>query len=132
MSQENVEALRQIYAEWARGNFAAGVELYAPDVVCTWQVPEGRIYSHGVQEVGPNFREFLRQWRQFRIEPDEFIELDERCILAVVRVYGSGKHSGAETAARNFHVWVFKQGEIVEQHIYFDRSAALQAARLSE
>ena len=107
MSPENVEALRAVYSAWGRGDLRPGEELYAPDVVCTWQVPEGRIVSHGPREVGCNLRKFLEQWAHFRMEADEFIALDDSNVLVVVRVYGKGKQSGAETEARNLHVWVF-------------------------
>ena len=33
MSQENVEVLRPIYAEWQAGNLAAGTELLDEDIV---------------------------------------------------------------------------------------------------
>ena len=132
MSEENVGALREVYSEWARGNFDAGTELYAADVVCSWQVPEGQIVSHGVHEVRRNFGRFLEQWRHFRIAVEEFVELDESTILVVVKAYGRGKHSGAETVADNFHAWVFERGEAVGHHVYFDREAAITAVGLRE
>jgi ketosteroid isomerase-like protein len=36
MSQENVELVRALYAEWEKGNFGAMAELYAPDVEWHW------------------------------------------------------------------------------------------------
>ena len=130
MSEENV-ALRAVYSAWGRGDLRPGEDLYAPDVVSTWQVPEGRIVSRGPQEVGRNLRKFLKQWAHFRMEADEFIELDDN-VLVVVRVYGKGKQSGAETEAHNFHVWVFNRGKAVGHHVYFDRAAALESAGLRE
>ena len=50
MSQENVEIVRRVYSERARGNFAAGAELFAADAICTWEVPEDRTVSHGLEE----------------------------------------------------------------------------------
>ena len=50
MSRETVESVRRVYAERARGNWAAGAELFAADAICTWEVPEGRTVSHGLEE----------------------------------------------------------------------------------
>jgi len=33
MSEENVEVLRRVYDEWAKGNLRAGLELFDPDIV---------------------------------------------------------------------------------------------------
>jgi ketosteroid isomerase-like protein len=33
MARDQVEALRAVYDEWARGNFRAGQDLWDPDVV---------------------------------------------------------------------------------------------------
>ena len=75
MSQENVESVRRVYSERARGNFAAGAELFAADAIWTWEVPEGRTVSHGLEEAARNLRAFLDQWDHFRVEADELIEL---------------------------------------------------------
>ena len=132
MSQENVESVRRVYSERALGNFAAGAELFAADAVWTWEVPEGRTVSHGLEEAARNLRAFLDQWEHFRVEADEFIELDERSILVVGRIHGRGEQSGADTEARTFEIWTFKGGKVIGQHQSFDREGALEAAGLSE
>jgi ketosteroid isomerase-like protein len=132
MSAENVKQLRRAYSEWARGDFQAGRVRLAPDVHCTWQVPEGRSVAHGPQEAERNFREFLEQWSHFRTEARQFIEIDENSILVVTKSYATGKQSGVETASTIFHAWVFSGDEAVEWHSYFDRDAALEAAGLLE
>ena len=132
MAEEKIEALRQIYSERARGNFAGGRELLAEDAVISWEVPEGRTVSHGLEETARNLRSFLSQWESFRTEAEEFIELGEQNILVVGRLRGTGKHSGAATEARTFEVWVFDGNKVVGQHQSFNRAEALEAAGLSE
>jgi SnoaL-like domain len=78
MSEENVEILRRVYSDWGRGNLRAGTTVFAPDVVCTWQVPEGRIVCRGPQEIRENMRPFLEQWSEWRMEAGEFLDLDAR------------------------------------------------------
>jgi hypothetical protein len=93
-----VESVRRVYSERARGNFAAGAELFAADAIWTWEVPEGRTVSHGLEEAARNLRAFLDQWEHFRVEADELIELDERSILVVGRIHGRGKQSAHDPA----------------------------------
>jgi ketosteroid isomerase-like protein len=132
MSEEKIEALRRIYSERARGNFAADRALLAEDAAITWEVPEGRTVSHGLEEAVRNFRSFLSQWDSFRTEAEEFIELGEQNILVVGRIRGIGKHSGAATEANTFEVWVFDGNQVVGQHQSFSRAGALEAAGLTE
>ena len=130
MSGEKIEALRRIYSKRAHGNFADGRELVAEDAVISWEIPEGRTISYGLEETARNFRAFLNQWENFRVEAEEFIELGEQSILVVGRLHGTGKHSGAATEARTFEVWVFDGNKVVGQHQSFNRAEALEAAGL--
>jgi hypothetical protein len=132
MSEENVERLRQIHAEWARGNWRAGREVMASDVHVSWEVPEGFIVARGLEDVGPKLRDFLGQWREFRTEADEFIELDENSFLVVCTNHGIGKASGVEIDAPYFYVWRFRDGIVVSMHSAFARAEALEAAGLQE
>jgi len=131
MSEGNIEQLRRAYSAWERGDWAGQVRL-APDVHCSWQVPEGHAEARGSQETERNFREFLRQWSSFRVEAREFVEIDENSILVVTHSHATGKHSGVETESTIFHAWVFRGDEAVEWHSYFDCDGALEAAGLSE
>ena len=75
MSQENVEIVRETYAEWQRGNMKAGVgsdsiprssfESFMPDA-------RERIVANGPAEVEAFMREFLRDWRGYRLIGDEY------------------------------------------------------------
>ena len=56
MSQENVELLRAVYAEWAKGNFRAGRELLDPEIeLYPLQGLPGAASYHGA-------RTFLLMW----------------------------------------------------------------------
>ena len=132
MSEETLERLREIHAEWARGNWQAGRELMTRDVHISWQVPEGFIVAQGLEDVAPKLRDFLGQWREFRTEAHEFVELDETSFLVVGSNYGVGKTSGVEVEATCFYVWRFRDGKVVRMHSGFNRAEALEAAGLRE
>ena len=108
MSEENVERLRGVYSEWAKGDFRAGGELFARDVVFE-PMSDGREAYRGRGAVESQMREFLAQWSEFRVEAQDFVEVGE-AVLVTERQYGKGKSSGIETdAARDEypirHAW---------------------------
>src|SRR6266545_8108245 len=103
MSEENVERLRAVYAEWAKGNFRAGGELFAPDAVLE-QIADGGSVFLGRDAIAGYIREFLAQWSEFRIEAEEIVAVGDTIIVAE-RQYATGKASGVETEATVYSVW---------------------------
>jgi ketosteroid isomerase-like protein len=134
MSRENVEIVRSIYAGWERGDYSS----------TDWQHPEIEF----VMADGPNpgrwtgaagitdgWGDFLSAWKDFRHAADEYRELDPERILVLFHFTGRGKTSGLEVeqmgsrAAGLFHI---RDGKVTRIVLHFDRSAALEAAGLSE
>ena len=130
MAADRIETLRPVYVEWAKGNFAAGSDLLAPDLVHTGFVPEGRVTTRGQEEFGRWLREFFSQWEGYRVEADEFVELDDDTVLVAGRQYARGKGSGVDVEESVFNVWVFRGEEVVGLHFDPDRKRALEAAGL--
>ena len=130
MSQENVERLRAVYSEWARGNFSAGGELFAREVVFE-PVSDGRKACVGLEAVEAYMGEFLAQWNEFRVEAQEFVEFGE-AVLVTERQFGKGKSSGIETEMTFYSAWTFRGGLVVRARWETNRAAALEAAGLAE
>ena len=61
MSEEKVELLRPLLAEWAKGNFWAAPELLAPDVTFPAAMPANFV-AQGLEEIALLMLEFLDQW----------------------------------------------------------------------
>ena len=126
MSQENVEIVRQIYAEWQRGNMKAGVERFDPEIVFESFMPDAseRIVANGAAEVEAFMREFLRDWRDYR-------KVSETSVFVRGRQTALGRESGATVEDTLFSAWTFRDGKVV--HLIFDRDrhSALEAAGLS-
>jgi ketosteroid isomerase-like protein len=134
MSEENVQALRRLYEEWALGNFRAAPELYDHDIVFrTWDVAlqEGDVTCHGLEALLTWMRDFFGQWSDFRSEALDFIENEDK-ILVIERHYAKGRSSGVPVEIRAFAVWTFQDGRVVELHFIRDRAEALAAAGLSK
>ena len=130
MSEENVEKLRPVYREWARGNLRAGRELFAPGVRYEAEAP-GQGSVIGAEAIGNQMREFLAEWSEFRIEAEAFEEFDD-AVLVTERQHGIGKGSGVETEQTIYAVWVFRDGRVVGARWSTSRKRALEAAGLSE
>lgn len=126
---ENVERLRAVYSEWARGNMRAGGELFAPEVLFE-PASDGRASALGRESVEAYMRDFLAQWSKFRIDAEEFVEIGET-IVVTEHQHGTGKISGLSTEQIFYSVWTFRDGRVVRARWEADRARALEAARLS-
>jgi len=130
MASNHVETLRPIYAEWARGNFASGQPPCAPDLVYTGFVPDGRVTTQGREEFLRWIRELFSHWDDYRVEADEFVQLDDDTVLVAGRQYGTGRQSGVKVEAPVFSVWIFRGEQVAGLHFDPDRERVLEAAGL--
>jgi ketosteroid isomerase-like protein len=132
MSDENVDVVRGIYEQWGKGNFRAGVELYEPDAILVLAegFPEVGSYA-GLDGIAEYMRTFLDPWEQVTIEAEELLAAGESVVAAVLQ-RGTGRGSGASAEFRYFQVWTFRGGRVIRIESVRDRSAAFEAAGLSE
>jgi hypothetical protein len=71
----NLELLRSIYADWERDDFSHD-EWAHPDIELI--TPEGtdRGTVRGVREMEQAWRGYLSAWQDYRVEAEEYRELD--------------------------------------------------------
>lgn len=132
VASENVERVQAVLREWGRGNFRAGQEMLAPDVTFITYTSEGdHLTYHGPAEVAGWMRDFLRTWRDLRIEAQDVLEVDDK-VLALCRQYAKGRHSSVEVEMPTFSVWTFRDGQVIRLQHLRDRAEAFSAAGLSE
>jgi ketosteroid isomerase-like protein len=133
MSQENIEVVREIYAQWARGNMSAGVELFDAEIAFESFMPDAndRVVANGPEGVEAFMREFLAQWDNYRQIGEEFRELGAKVFVAG-RQAAHGKLSGAEVEQAMLSVWTFRDGKVVGLLFTPFREEALEAVGLSE
>jgi ketosteroid isomerase-like protein len=133
MSQENVEVVRQIYAQWARGNMWAGVEMFDTEIVFESFMPDAndRVVAHGPDEIEAFMREFLAQWANYRLIGEEFRAVGAKVFVAG-RQAARGKQSGAEVEQPMHSVWTFRGGRVVGLRFTPFHEEALEAVGLSE
>jgi hypothetical protein len=107
-----------------------GVDLFDPEMVFESFMPDSseRIMCRGIDEVEAFMREFLAQWRSYRILGDEFHEIGDDRVLVDGRQAAIGRQSGAAVEMPIFSSWTFKNGRVVHLLFEADRRRALEAA----
>jgi ketosteroid isomerase-like protein len=116
MSDSQVEALRAVYVELARGNFAAMLPLLDPDVEWLWTSDQmgltGDELYRGVEDVSRAMARWLRTWDSFAVDAEEFIESDDR-IVVLVHMRARPRGSSADVESRQADIYTFRDGKIV-------------------
>ena len=136
MSRENVETVRRIYAEWGRGNFREGAELYDPHVLLVVRPEFGLASGEGAycgpDEVARYMREvYLPEWEDLVIAGDEFVDAGDSVVVHVDQ-RGTGRQSSAPGQLRYFQVWTFRGTSVIRIESVMQRADALEAAGLRE
>jgi ketosteroid isomerase-like protein len=134
MSRENVEIVRRTYAEWAQGNMKAGVELFDPQIVFESFMPDSteRVIAKGPEAVEAFMREFLAQWRDYRLIGEDFREVGTNQVAVSGHQSATGRASGIATFDSMCSVWTFREGQVVRLVFERDMAKALEAVGLRE
>ena len=135
MSQENVEAFKRAVEANNRGDDDALLEEIDPDV--EWHGVMGVMFGgeatvfRGHAGVLEYLRDLEEGFTVRDIQWSEFRDLGER-IVVLGHVRGKGRERVIELDSQYGALAEFRQGKIVRYRDYFDHSAALEAAGLSE
>jgi len=113
MSQENVEIVRRIYANWAPGSSPAESNLLHPDI--EWVNPSYALEPGtrtGIEAFSAITGELNETVSDFRMDVERFIDAGDRVgVIATMRGRGSG--SGVEVENRHGSVWTIRDGKAV-------------------
>jgi ketosteroid isomerase-like protein len=134
MSQENVEVVRRAYEAFSRAGVDALLEYVHPDAEYDMSAtigPYAGMY-YGRAAIRNLLTDYFGTWESVRLEPEDFIEVDEDRVVVPFRLHGRGKGSGVEVEAQMIQVWTVRDGKAVRVAAYNDRTEALEAAGLSE
>ena len=125
MSQENLTALRRLYARWAAGDWT-DTSIIDPHSVGVLPDPSPRVF-YGAKAVADYTRSFLEPWEEIHVEAKEFREVDNTYVVEV-QIRGTGSASGLDLESRLFHVWTFRGPRAIRFDVFQDSSEALAAA----
>jgi ketosteroid isomerase-like protein len=133
MSQ-NVELVRSIYAAWEQGDYTSSAWAHPNIEYVRADGPDAGSWR-GLTGLAEGARSWLSAWEEYRIEVDEFRELDGERVLALTHGTGRGKASGLDVPqirAEAADLFQLRDGKVVRFVVYFDRQHALADLGLSE
>jgi ketosteroid isomerase-like protein len=123
----NLDLVRSILAAWERGDYTSA-EWAHPEI--EYVVADGPAPGRwrGLAGMAEGVREWLSAWEGWRIEAEEFHELDNERVLALVHYSGRGKASGldiARTRSRAANLFHVRGGKVTRYVVWFDGERAL-------
>jgi hypothetical protein len=136
MSQENVELVRRVYADFGMSprlvEAAAQAGLIAPDAVFDYSelLPDGPVIR-GVEAWGVHVDS--APWGgSLKLAAERIFDLDDERVLVFVHSSAEGEGSGVTVEGRTATEFTIREGVIVRIKLYKDRTEALEAAGLSQ
>jgi len=135
MSEENVEVVRKVLSEWARGNFWTA-DLFDSGVHVQWVTPivaPAGSETQGLGELTRGMLDLLGQWERGTATATAERVVDAGEHVVSVEVWRArGKSSGAETEMLQACVWTVSDGKVSRMIRYGDAAQAFEAAGISE
>jgi ketosteroid isomerase-like protein len=132
VSQENVEIVRRATEAHQRHDNATVVSLYDSEVEMEVRDLAGEtVIYRGLDGVEMVFRDFLDALRDWTSTVDEWID-GGNDVIAVLRMTGHGRKSGAPFERREAHVWTVRKGKLWRLRVYETRDEALKAVGLEK
>src|SRR4051812_31214505 len=131
---ENLDLVRSLYTAWQHGDYGSNDWADPSIEFVNADGPNPGRWT-GVGGMAEGWRDFLSAWEGFRLEVDEYRELDDHHVLALVRQGGRGRASGVQLeemqteAAALFRV---REGKVTALVYYWDRDRALADLGLAE
>jgi ketosteroid isomerase-like protein len=119
----NVDAVRALYAAFAKGDMSAALATMAPDIV--WNEAENYPYADRNPYVGPEavlmgvFARIGGDWEGFSAISDEFIDGGD-AIVSLGHYGGVCKATGKTMRAQFAHVFRVRNGKITGFQQYAD------------
>jgi ketosteroid isomerase-like protein len=112
--------------DFALRAFDPGIEWSPAEI---FPDPDPTYYGHdGYREA---WRLLFEAFEDLRLDPQEVLDLGDRLLLTT-ELSGHGAGSGVFVRQRVFLLYTLRQGLIVREDDFLDRSEALEAAGLSE
>jgi hypothetical protein len=134
MSQENIDLVRSIWADWERGDFSSADWAYS-EIEFVWADGPTPGSWNGLAGMAEGMRNFLNAWEGFRAEADEYRDLDDRRVLVLIHYSGRGKSSGLDLRqlrVQGAQLFQIHSGRVTRIVNYFDLDSALADLGLKE
>ena len=132
MSSANLELVESINAAHERGDFSS-IEWAHPRI--EYVIADGPAPGRwtGTRGMAETFRRNLAGWADFRIEVEEYRELDGERVLVLTRTTAHGKAAGhvvGQMRTKGAVLYYVHAGKVTKLIYYWDRDRALLEAGL--
>ena len=127
VSIENVELVRRGLEHFAATGEPAWETIHEDVEVFDHDIMDGREYRGHDDVRRWLFEDWASAWSQYSAEPEEFIDVDDNRVIAVLRVTATGRGSGIETKRRDAIVYVVQDQLVTRLDYYNSREQALEA-----
>jgi uncharacterized protein len=133
VSLQNVEALRPIYAEWARGNFRPVLQVPEPGMKWGWsdEFPDLTRVSRDAEARNEAFLDWTNPWDHWQMAAERFLDRAD-VVVVLVRYRGRSKATGVEEESYGAHVWTLRQGRPIRLEIFADKEKAMASAGVTD
>ncbi len=132
MTRSNVELARGAFEAIGERGLDGALEFMDPEV--EFEPPEDAIEQGGTFKGHAAVRErwdlLLEPFDDVRIEVEDFVEAPDGRVVALFRVRGRGRASGAPVEMRLAHVITVRDGKAVRLKAYLDPDEAVRAVGL--
>jgi len=123
----NIEIAERIYDAWGQGDFS-GSDWAAPEFELV--AVDGPTTGHavGMDAAAKLWSEVLSAWEDFRTLVEEFVPINDDCLLVLTTNSGRGKSSGMNVGTitgKGANVLYIRNGKVTKLLAYWDREAAL-------
>lgn len=133
MSSPNLELVRSIYAAWERGDFS---DSSWADPEIEFLIDDGVSVTRrkGLAAMAEAWRNFLLDWEHWEAHVEEYRELGDGRVLALLRARGRGRTSGVDLGAleklggTGANVFQIRDGRVTKLDVYLGRERALVEA----
>jgi ketosteroid isomerase-like protein len=134
VSQENLDLVRSIYADWERGDFDSADWAHPEIEYVSADGPDPGAWT-GLVEMAENFRGWLGLWEGFRLTADEYRQFGAERVVVLDHYSGYGKTSGLDLGqiqAKGAWVFHIRDGKVMRMIRYLDPARALAGLGLAE
>jgi ketosteroid isomerase-like protein len=131
VSQENVEAVKEVFDAWNAGDMDRFRDMYDPHVVMQtvpdWPEPGPYVEREAVMGF---FKRLRETWDFDAVEPNtEFIEVADHVL---VRHTWRGLGRGPDMNMATTMIFTLRRGKVIYQEFFWDHAEALKVVGLEE
>jgi ketosteroid isomerase-like protein len=130
----NLDLVRSIYAAWDRGDYSSADWAHPEIEFVIADGPDPGSWT-GPAALVEGTRVILNAWEGWRTEVQEYREVDDECVLVLLRFSGRGKTSGLEVgqvAGEGANVHHVHGGKVTRLVLYWSRDRAFADLGMAE